>query len=50
MTGICADPDRPRTSNGTYKMCEIYSWCPVEYDVLPMPGTNFGHPLAKFVY
>jgi len=22
------------------KVCEIYSWCPVEIDELPMPGNN----------
>ena len=22
------------------KVCEIYSWCPVEIDELPMPGYN----------
>ncbi|CAB4015115.1 P2X purinoceptor 4-like [Paramuricea clavata] len=47
MTGRCVKPDRPRKENGTYGMCEIYSWCPVEYDVLPMPGTNFGRDLKK---
>jgi hypothetical protein len=49
MTGRCVKPDRPRKGNGTYNMCEIYSWCPVEYDKLPMPGTNFGRDLKKFV-
>ncbi|XP_046841171.1 P2X purinoceptor 4-like [Xenia sp. Carnegie-2017] len=41
-------PDRP-SANHTEKpnVCQIYAWCPVEYDELPMPGTNFGHPLLK---
>lgn len=45
MTGKCVQPDRP--VSGNYNMCEIYSWCPVEFDQLPMPGTNFGKPLKK---
>lgn len=45
MTGKCVPPDRP--VSGNYNVCEIYSWCPVEYDRLPMPGTNFGKPLKK---
>ena len=50
MTGKCVEPDRERTSNGTYNVCEIHSWCPVEYDHLPMPGGNFSHPhLFKYV-
>ena len=42
MTGKCIPPNINCTS-GSYagKMCEIYSWCPVEYDVLPMPGHNY---------
>ncbi|CAB4008602.1 P2X purinoceptor 4-like [Paramuricea clavata] len=48
MTGECVKLDRPRTANDTYNgMCEIYAWCPVEYDVLPMPGTNSGYLLKK---
>ena len=46
MTGKCVTADRKSST----KMCEIYSWCPVEYDELPMPGTNFGVDLKKFVY
>ena len=51
MTGKCVTPDRPLTGNSTHKkVCEIFSWCPVEYDHLPMPGTNFSHPhLFKYV-
>lgn len=51
MTGKCVKPDRP-PANHTEKpnVCQIYAWCPVEYDELPMPGTNFGHPLLKFVF
>jgi hypothetical protein len=51
MTGKCIPPDRPIEANVTkYNMCEIYSWCPVEFDQLPMPGTNNGRELPKLVY
>ena len=45
MTGKCVVPDRPIVDK-YFNVCEIYSWCPVEYDVLPMPGTNFGKNLT----
>jgi len=35
-TGKCVDADRKPYG----KVCEIYSWCPVEIDELPMPGFN----------
>ena len=44
MTGKCVEPDRPGV---TGKMCEIWAWCPVENNKLPMNGTNFGIPLSK---
>ncbi|XP_028400560.1 P2X purinoceptor 4-like isoform X1 [Dendronephthya gigantea] len=47
MTGRCIAPDRQRSDRGNYNVCEIYSWCPVEYDKLPMPGTNSGNPLRN---
>ncbi|XP_046841172.1 P2X purinoceptor 4-like [Xenia sp. Carnegie-2017] len=52
MTGRCVKPDRPPFVNDAEKpnVCEIYAWCPVEYDQLPMPGTNFGHRLNSSEY
>lgn len=45
-TGKCIQADRgtPRKN-----VCEIYSWCPVELDILPMPNFNLtkGEPLLK---
>lgn len=35
-TGKCVDADRKPFG----KVCEIYAWCPVEIDELPMPGYN----------
>ena len=35
-TGRCVASDRKPKTN----VCEIYSWCPVEVDELPMPGFN----------
>ncbi|XP_015780585.1 PREDICTED: P2X purinoceptor 4-like [Acropora digitifera] len=35
-TGRCVLSDREENK----KVCEIYSWCPVEIDELPMPGNN----------
>ncbi|XP_065664262.1 P2X purinoceptor 4 isoform X3 [Hydra vulgaris] len=37
-TGRCVLSDRPNIS---YRVCEIYGWCPTETDILPMPGYNF---------
>ena len=27
--------------NASISVCQIYAWCPVELDVLPMPGHGF---------
>lgn len=35
-TGRCVASDRETQMH----VCEIYSWCPVEIDELPMPGFN----------
>ncbi|XP_058963911.2 P2X purinoceptor 4-like isoform X1 [Pocillopora verrucosa] len=38
-TGKCVDADRKPFG----KVCEIYAWCPVEIDELPMPGYNLSN-------
>ena len=35
-TGRCVDADKSPYG----KVCEVYAWCPVEDDVLPMQGFN----------
>eukprot|EP00795_Rhopilema_esculentum_P015414 gene15414-6655_t len=44
-TGKCVQSDQ----NITAYVCQIYGWCPVELDVLPMPGHGFkkGDPLLQ---
>ena len=34
--------------NKTINVCEIYAWCPVELDVLPMPGHGFKYVIENF--
>lgn len=34
MTGKCVISDK----TNSYKVCEIYGWCPTENDVMPIPG------------
>ena len=41
-TGKCTDADK---GDKKHKVCEIYSWCPVEIDELPMPGFNLRYVL-----
>ena len=36
-TGKCVKSDQNKSIN----VCEIYAWCPVELDKLPMPGHGF---------
>ena len=36
-TGKCVKSDQ----NVSISVCQIYAWCPVELDVLPMPGHGF---------
>lgn len=36
-TGKCVLADRGKAG---LKVCQIYSWCPVEIDVVPMPDFN----------
>ena len=36
-TGKCVKSDQ----NASISVCQIYAWCPVELDVLPMPGHGF---------
>lgn len=38
-TGKCVKADRPPYG----QVCEIYAWCPVEIDDLPMLGYNLSH-------
>eukprot|EP00794_Sanderia_malayensis_P014286 gene14287-15773_t len=44
-TGKCVKSDR----NPNISVCQIYAWCPVEIDEIPMPGHGFkkGVPLLK---
>ncbi|XP_074635329.1 P2X purinoceptor 4-like [Acropora palmata] len=43
-TGKCVLADRGKAG---LKVCQIYSWCPIEIDVVPMPDFNLtnGEPL-----
>ena len=34
--------------NKTINVCEIYAWCPVELNVLPMPGHGFRYVIENF--
>jgi len=44
-TGKCVKSDQ----NVSISVCQIYAWCPVELDALPMPGHGFkkGVPLLR---
>ncbi|XP_015762405.1 PREDICTED: P2X purinoceptor 4-like [Acropora digitifera] len=46
-TGKCVPADRGKDLKAGLKVCQIYSWCPVEIDVVPMPDFNLtnGEPL-----